>query len=201
VWIKNNYGDLYDEPLFRARYMRSELIREALVSARDVDKSELHEVRVHDFAFSLFSLDGLVLRQKVGRWECNNVKEIWQAIMQEGVKISWETPHKEPELFLVEGGALKVTVMGEEYTAAADSVISIPPYTVFSIEALQDGTVVYDCGCSAHLLSMLEDLESVRKNDPQRIDSAQKLQLFMEKYDCFITDYSCKKADCEHDGP
>jgi len=192
-WINENYEGLYMDPVFRAKYMKNELLREEPVCIQDVDKSELHEVRTHDFGFSVFSFDGIELRHKVGRWECNNVKEIWQAIMQKGVKVGWSMLHSEPELFLVEKGAVKLTVMGEEYIARADSVIDIPPYYPFTIEVLEDDSIIYDLDCSAHMLSMLEDLQSVRKNDPHRIDTPEKLHAFMEKYSCYATEYSYNK--------
>ena len=188
-WITENFEGLYFEPEFRKKYLKNELIREANVVAVDVDKNDLPEVRGPGFAYSTFNFDGIELRQKVGRWECNSVKEIWQAIMKKGAKISWSMPHREPALFLVEKGALKLMVMGEEYTACADSIIDIPPYVPFSIETMEDDTIIYDFDCSAHLLSLLEDLEALRKNEPSRIDTAQKLQAFMDKYDCFISEY------------
>lgn len=193
-WIKDKYDGLYFDPVFREQYLQSifDLPREEPF-AQDIDKSLLHEVRTHDFAFSTFTFNGIELRQKVGRWECNNVKEIWQAIMQEGTKINWDKPHCEPELFMVEKGALRLTVMGGEYQAGPDSIISIPPYSQFSMEALVDDTIVYDCGCSANMLSMLEDLQSIRQKNPVRIGSNGKMLSFMEKYGCFITGYSYKQ--------
>jgi mannose-6-phosphate isomerase-like protein (cupin superfamily) len=192
VWIQENYDGLYFDPVFRAKYMKKELLREEPVSVQDVHKTELHEVRPHDFAFSVFSFDGMELRQKVGRWECNNLKEIWQAIMQKGAKVSWSMLHSEPALFLVEKGTVKITTIDGEYTAYADNIIDIPPYMPFSIEALENDTIIYDYDCNAHLLSMLEDMASVRKNDHTRIDTPEKLQAFMEKYECYVTEYSYK---------
>ncbi|MDR1764701.1 MAG: cupin domain-containing protein [Lachnospiraceae bacterium] len=188
-FIKDHYGkELYDDPAFRERYLRTtkELMREEPV-VTEIPKAQMHEVRTPEFGFSVYELPGLTLRQKIGRWETNGIKEVWQAVAKKGLRITWDQPHAEPELYLVAKGSVKLVAMGTEYTVGADSFIDIPPYAKFSIEALEDGTEVYDCGGSTQLLAMLEDRESILLSDPSRLDTKEKAKDFMEKYGCYVT--------------
>ncbi len=188
--IKDNFPGLYESPEFRERYLNKlkNLRREPPV-VKDVSKDQLHEIRPRDFAFSRYQFDGIDLKLKVGRWETHGVKEIWQATLRKGVRINWDTPYDETGLYFVAGGSVKFNVLGESFVAKADSIVKIPPYSTYSLEVLEDDTVVFDYNCASKLCALLEDYESIMQNDPERLASKEDLGAFMREYECYVTAY------------
>lgn len=187
--IKDNFDGLYFQPEFRRKYLglAKNIARQAPV-CQDVPKESLHEIRTPDFAFNQYNFPGVELKLKVGRWECANVKEIWHASLKKGVKIAWDEPYGEWELFYVTEGKIKFTVMGEEFVAGPDSIVHIPPYHTHSIEVLEDGAL-YDCGCPVNLLALLEDYTAFMAREPARLEEKQALRDFLFQYNCHVTSF------------
>lgn len=188
--VKKNYGDLYFDPEFRPRYLAATKNMERLppVNVTEVTREELPEIRTPEFGFSTFHYDGIELRQKVGRWETNGVREVWQAILKKGVRIAWNDPYGEPEVYLVSKGSIRLSVMDQEYVVGKDTFINIPPYVKREIEVLSDNTEIFDLGCSACMLEMQEDMASAKVNQPELLKDAAAKKAFMQKYGCYITE-------------
>lgn len=188
--IKDNYPGLYEDPEFRKAYLaKLKNLRREPPLAQEVTKDQLHEIRPRDFAFSHFQFGGIDLKLKVGRWETHGLKEIWQATMRKGVRLSWERPYGETGLYFVAEGSVRFRVLGEEFVAGADSIVRIPAYTVYSLEVLEDDTVMYDYNCAAKLSAFLEDIQSVMHHEPGRLASQEDVLDFMRTYDCYLTDW------------
>lgn len=198
-WIKDNYPGLYEEPEFRSWYLSKvkNIPREEPEHVKNMSKDEVREVRPHDFGFSTFVFDRAVLKQKVGRWETDNVHEIWLLTMNKGARIAWERPYDESNLFFVAKGAVKFKVLDEEFTASDDSIVYIPKYTKFSAEVQEDGTEMLDYGCTARLLDMLEDLDALKTRNPEALGSPAEMEQFLRRYDCYITGCNLKYSHCE----
>lgn len=188
--IKWNYGDLYSEPAFNARYRAANKgLQRVPPVCEEVTREELPELRTPEFGFSIYKFDGVELRQKVGRWETHGVKEVWQAFLNKGVKIEWNDPYCEPEIYYINKGKILFKVMGEEFIAEGNSCVSIPPYTKRTMEVLEDAEIL-DAGCSIRLLDLIEDYTATEASEPEKLASAEERKLFMQKYGCFVTGFS-----------
>lgn len=193
--VMDNYGmDFYWEPEFRARYLgkNEQVVRIPPAHPEEVSREELKEIRTPEFGFSTFRFgDGaIVLRQKVGRWETNGVREVWQAILRRGVKVAWNAPYGESEIYHLRKGRLHMKIMDEEYTVEAGSFIHIPPYVKREMEVLEDGTELLDAGCSGCMLDMLEDYVTLQATEPEKLATPEARSKFMQQYGVYITDVS-----------
>lgn len=185
--IKSSYSGLYDDPDFRMIYRQANhgFIREKPVYV-DVPKESMPELRSPDFSHATFDLNGAIMRLIVGRWECNGVKEVWEAALTKGFKVQWDYPNPNDELYYVASGRLKCTVLDQEFEAGPDCLIHIPPYTAHRFEALEDSKV-YDCGCTARLLDLLEDLKSLKQYHPEKLADTAFLIKYLRQYNCWVT--------------
>lgn len=185
--VMQNYPELLKDDEFLVVYRggRNELRREPPV-CETVDRTEMHELRTPEFAFSEYHGDGFDLKLKVGKWETGGVKEVWHASLKQGLKVSFDYPHPHYELYYVTGGRIKLTVLGEEFIAEKDTLIRIPPFRKHSFEVLEDATL-FDYGGETDLMALLEDYKSVMTNDPARLNDPTAHTAFLRKYGCFAT--------------
>lgn len=152
--------------------------------AIDVDKSELPEVRVKGEALSAFKFDGIVLNQKIGRFETNGVKEVWEVIMTEGMRIEYGYPHCNWNVYSIGKGSFEFKVGGEQFTAYAGDIVNIPPYTTYEFISAENDASYYNLNCKAMLLRLLEDIES--SDDKSNRELIGQL---MKEHGCWVTGY------------
>lgn len=186
--VKGNYPEYMSDAAFMEMYRgeHKSLQREVPVPT-DVDKTQMHEVRTPEFAYSEYHGDGYDLKLKVGKWETNGVKEIWQASLKKGLYADYAYPHANWELYYVMKGALEVTVLDETFVAGSDCLVHIPPFHKHSIRVLED-TELLDYGGETDLMALLEDLESLKTYKPEKLADEAFMKEFYHKYRCFVTD-------------
>ena len=185
--VQKSYPGLYEDPDFQEIYQDDyrRIVRLDPVP-EDVPKESMQEVRTPGFAYSTYHFDGLTMRLVIGRWECNGVKEVWEADMEPGLEIHWDYPFPEEELFYIRSGKIKFKVLDEEFVAEDDCLVHIPPYTVHSLEVLENAKV-YDCGCSARLLDLFEDIDSLKANSPEKLKDEDYMKQFKLDHECWVT--------------
>ena len=116
---------------------------------------------------------------------------------KKGRKFEWNRPYDESNLFFVAQGEAQFHVLGEDFVARADSIVTIPKYTAFSVEILEDNTEVYDYGCTARLLDLLEDYDAMISRNPAMInDPKVKADLFARN-ECYLTYTNLIYSHCE----
>ena len=188
--IAQNYPHYREDPEFMDMYRgeHKSLTRLTPVPV-DVDKHTMHEVRTPEFAYSEYHGEGFDIKLKVGKWETNGVKEIWQASVQKGLEVRYDYPHANWELYYVMKGALEVTVLGEIFVAGPDCLVHIPPFHAHSIKVLEDAEVL-DYGGETDLLALMEDLDSLKAFQSEKLEDAAFLRQFKRKYRCYVTDCS-----------
>ncbi|MCL1828437.1 MAG: hypothetical protein FWG32_02960 [Oscillospiraceae bacterium] len=79
--------------------------------------------------------------------------------------------------------------MGREFEAYPDCLVSIPPYSVFELESLEDGSKLYDCGGSARLLDLLEDLHACREHEPEKLKNKGFIKQLLRQTGCWVTEF------------
>lgn len=187
--VKGNYPEYMDSPEFMEMYRSSHkgLQRETPVT-QDVDKHTMHEVRTPEFAFSHYQGEGYDLKLKVGKWETNGVKEVWQASLDQGVHIEYDYPHCNWELYYITKGAVQFDIMGEVFTAGPDCLVHIPPYHKHRIQVLE-ASELFDYGGEMHLMSLLEDYDSLKVHQPEKLGDEAFMTGFLRKYGCYVTKF------------
>ncbi len=184
--VKGHYPDYMQDPEFMDMYRggHKQLTREPPVPV-DVDKHTMHEVRTPEFAYSEYSGEGYEIKLKVGKWETNGVKEIWEARVSKGLTVNYDYPHANWELYYVMSGKLELEVLGETFVAGPECLIHIPPFHAHKLRVLEDAHVL-DYGGETDLLALLEDLESVKQHKPEVLEKPEQ---FRRKYRCYVTGF------------
>ncbi len=186
--VNGRHIEFRQDPEFMNMYLNDgteDLTREPPV-AEAVDKNQVHELRSSEFGFVTYEGDGWRLRQKVGRWECDGVKEVWQASLEQGFTVTWDYPNQNWELYYITGGKIRFTVEGKEYLAEKDCLVHIPPYHVHTMEVLENAEL-FDYGGETRLLELLEDHASIMKNQPEKLKDQEAMTRFLHKYRCYVT--------------
>lgn len=199
--ILKHYPDLYEDPEFIGMYREANgsFVREKEVQdiAPVVPKSEIPEIREPGFAWARHCGDGWELKLKVGRFECNGAKEVWEANLDEGITIEYQDPHPYFELYYITKGKVRFTILEgfvdeAVFVAEAGSIVRIPPYAKHKIEVVE-AAQLFDNGCEIRLMSMLEDLAAIRTARPQVLEDPVMKKKLLRKYKCFVTAFY-KKA-------
>lgn len=179
-----------DEEFLKAYRTNAGTIPRIETVPETVDKSVLHEVRTPEFAYSTHTFGGVTFRQKVGRWETNGIKEIWEVIFDEGVKVSCtEEPDPSSGLFSITKGSFEFTVAGQTFVASATDLVNIPEYTSFEIKSLEKGSTILDLNCQAYMLRLLEDIEAYSSNEPDKLKDKDFVKRLLMKHCCYVTGY------------
>ncbi|MCC8100984.1 MAG: hypothetical protein LIP11_01550 [Clostridiales bacterium] len=163
------------------------------------DHSQVFQCRTPDFAWVKYEGEGYNIQLKIGKWETAGCKEIWHADLKQGLKVDYAYPHTGYDLFYVQKGKLEVTIHNthshaeaQTFLAEDDTIIDIPPYHTYSIRVLED-TAMYNYGGEYDLAACLEDLQAVKKENPETISSEADYLAFFRKYGVYATHLEYKK--------
>ncbi len=156
-------------------------------AARGAELSEVPEVRTPSFAWATFQVPGAVLRQVVGRWETGGLYEVWRIVGHKGLRVEWNAPHPNWELYQVIRGEVRLTTPDESVIAKAGELLRVPPYCTHTLEVLTDECEVADMGCPIRLLNLLEDLRSMERAGEFLPSVPDQRSRFLRRYNCFVT--------------
>lgn len=189
----------YSPASFGDQEVRQRRLDRAQVEYRDtpvcvrVDKHEIPEVRPKGWALQTFSFPGITLHLKVGRWETDGVKEIWELELQKGTKIDWQIPYGDTDLFLVQSGAVRVQADGDhDFVAREHEIVNIPPFYKHTIAAIEENTRLLAYNVQAHLLRILERLQYERIHTPEGWNDWTHIESVLREFDCWVTGVSCE---------
>ncbi|MGI5902421.1 MAG: cupin domain-containing protein [Desulfitobacteriia bacterium] len=153
---------------------------------RDVDKSEIPQIRPYDYAVDRFDFDGISLLQKVTRHETNGNKEIWQMRMKKGYNLSWNEWNPHVNLFVVYSGSVDVKLDGgDEFVAKERDILHIPSYLAGELTTRED-TVLLDFNCRGYLFRALDEIQSLSVTNPKAYQDQKVLDEIFERCDYFI---------------
>ena len=153
---------------------------------RDVDISEIPQLRPYDFAIDRFDLEGISFLQKVTRLETDGNKEVWQIRLKKGIKLSFDEWNPHSILFVIYSGSVRVELDGtESFCAGERDILNIPSYTAGSVKTMEE-TVLLDYNCKGYLHRALDELNSLEETDPAAYsDNAVREDIF-KRADCFL---------------
>lgn len=180
---------LKDDAKFLAHYRSrvDSIPREPAVAHVEKDRRDVWEVRTPDFSHATYKFEGVTMKLKIGRWECNGVKEIWHYDLEKGFTAEWNEPYKHYETFYISKGTVKFEIMDEVFEATEDCLVHIPPFHTHKLTVLSDDAEIYDMNTESLMLSMLEDYESIKNSSPEKLKDEKYVKEFMEKYECYVS--------------
>ena len=153
---------------------------------RDVPASELKCIRQYDYSIADYAFEGISLLLKVARWETAGVKEVWQLRLSSGYTLSWDEQHPVRQLYDVFSGSVRVTMEGmEPFTAKARDLLHFPKFLAGKIETLED-TVLLDVGCQGRLTRFMDELNTYKVNEPEKLKDSALIKELMEKHNYYV---------------
>lgn len=187
--LRDLHPDILNNPSFRKDMSirhKSVWFDYGLPEADDVPVGEVPEIRPFDFGLAHYNFNGIDLKLKVGRWETNGAKEVWQLRMGTNVKLSWEPDNVFNHLYDVYSGSVEVRLEGmEPFAACARDLLHIPKYLAGSITPLED-TVLFDCGCQGFLLRLMDELHVWQVREPEKLSDKAFVRQIMKKHDYHV---------------
>ncbi|MCQ4638145.1 cupin domain-containing protein [Anaerovorax odorimutans] len=141
-----------------------------------------------DMYYKNYLLPGIECRIKYPRWKIDNIKEVWEFILDAGKSVSWNDPYFSHELMVVRKGSAEVEIEGhEKQIAKEEDIIHIPDYTRHRITSLEPGTVLQDFNVQYDLFLMLEELDIAERQGRISDDFVKEC---LGRYHCPITEVS-----------
>lgn len=190
------YKDLLEDEEFLDMYREGKTMkREVPVvwSQEPVDRTTVHHCRIPEFAWTTYEGEGFSLKLKIARFETYGCKEVWNCQLKKGLTAEYAYPHKGYDMLYVKSGKIELTVdhthnsaEPQTWIVEADTIIDVPPYHTYTIKVLEDAEV-YNYGGEHYLQNCLEDLSSVKANDPERIATKEGMLKFLRKYGVYAT--------------
>lgn len=194
--VKTYYSELLEDPDFMAMYREGKTMKREVpveLSQPCVDHNTVFQCRTPEFAWTTAEGDGYSLKLKVARFETAGCKEIWNCQLKKGLTAEYKYPHKGYDMLYIKSGKLELTVDhthasadAQTWIVEADSIIDIPPYHTYTIKVLEDAEV-YNYGGDHYLQNCIEDLASVKANDPERIADEAGMLKFLRSYGVYCT--------------
>ena len=182
--FRDRHWDTIFSPEFKAENAerdKSAWFDYGVPECKDVSPEELPSIRPYDFALAEYSYEGITLKLKVGRWETEGLKEVWQLRLSKGYKLSWGITHPFPHLYDVFKGSVRVSIEGmEPFIAKTRDLLHIPKFFSGSIEALED-TVLLDMGCQGYLTRFMDELNIYKVKEAKKLKDQAFLNELMKK--------------------
>ena len=127
-----------------------------------------------------FKAKGITLTLKVGRWQLDGLKEIWECRIDKGYRLAFNGLSGIEGLFMVRSGCFRVVVDGKETIASDGELIRVPAGVAYAFTALSEGCVIQDFHVSCHLFRMLEMVEAAQDYFPEKLSDQAYLDYLFE---------------------
>jgi len=147
-----------------------------------VDKSSVLEVSAKGQGIYEFSVAGIEFLLKVGRWQLDGLKEIWEFRIEKGYRLAFNDRTDKEGLFMVKTGRFRVEIGDDEFVAdeGEGDLIRIPANTAYSLTALSDDCVIHDFNVTCHLFRLLEMIEAARDYFPEKLSDEEYIDYLLE---------------------
>jgi len=146
------------------------------------DKANVDEVSAKGQGIYEFAVSGIKFLLKVGRWQLDGLKEIWEFLMDKGYRIAINDSLDRESLFMIRSGRFLVKIGDDEFVAGegGEGLIRVPPKTAYAFTALSDDCAILDFHVTCHLFRLLEMVEAARDYFPERLSDEEYLDYLCE---------------------
>jgi len=190
IRVRDMYPDVFNNPAFKAdmrkRMHGSTWYDYVAPESVEVPAHETGVIRPYDFGLANYTLEGIELRLKVGRWETGGAKEVWQLLLKSGYTLTLLQGNIHPLLFDVFSGSVEAKLDGlEPFIAKPRDLIHIPKFVAGSITALED-TVLFDAGCQGLLTRFMDELQVYKVREPAKLLDKEYIREAMKRYEYYV---------------
>lgn len=155
-----------------------------------VDKNRLPQISTEQRAIYQYSgWPGIECRLKVGRWDLNRSKEIWEYRIERNYQLQYFVPGPNERIYSVKTGKVMVEIEEKIFFAQAGDIIYIPAYRTFAVTAVEENTVLYDLNVSSRLFRMLEMLELAQRDEVENTRDEAWMKELLKLNDSILTGF------------
>ncbi len=159
---------------------------------KEAPAEECLAIKNPDRPWAEYKFDGVTMKVIVERWENGGVKELCCAVMEPGFTAEWVKYPTLREEYYVRKGKVKFNIMGEEFIADDECVVNVPKFAPHSIEVLEK-TEMYELGGQTQWSLFLQNYDSIKAFDPERLNDAEAMAALKKKFDVNIKSIGMKK--------
>ncbi|MCQ2511979.1 MAG: cupin domain-containing protein [Lachnospiraceae bacterium] len=162
-----------------------------------VEPEAVSAVRVKDSALKIHEREGLTMKLKIGRWEMHGVKEVWEAIMEKGLKVEHPAIRPEQYFYYITEGKLLFRVWENadhycEFEAEKDTLVQIPTCLPFEFEVLEPSKM-FDLDCQILLQDYFEEIERLEAFEPEKLQDEEHMKMLRERFNYWYDFVGFKK--------
>lgn len=193
VKLEKNYPGLKQDDAYQTRQMNTlgTFYCQEPPKADLADKREVPWVRPPESAIRTFENKAGKFMLKIGRWEYDGLKEVWEMRPNKGLRLDFKIPFADYPLYYVLEGKMIVECNGETYVGEKADFLHIPPWRQFSISFPEEGARILVCNEQSELFQILETLKSMAKTAPDDLqDWDDKVVPVLRRYNNWLTGVS-----------
>ena len=137
----------------------------------ETDKENIREAACKGSGIYEFCAEGIKLQLKVGRWQLDGYKEIWEYCMDKGYRLAFNDRTDVEGLYMIRSGGFRMEADGREFVAGegGEELVRIPANTAYAFTALSDDCVIQDFHVVCNLFRLLEMTEAAQDYFPEKL--------------------------------
>lgn len=188
--IRTYSPEYWEDEEFKARRYKilGTLYREDPVPV-PAKNTEIPAIRPRGTALASFDLGIMKCNLKVGRWETEGAKEIWEFLPEKGTQIEWNYPYAANDVYLVMEGSVHVQADGHDFVAKKRDIINVPPYYKHTFTVLEEGTQLYAYNVQSYLMHIMERIHAEKVRTPEHLEDWAYVENILRDNNCWVTGF------------
>ena len=188
--IRTYSPEYWEDEEFKARRYKilGTLYREDPVPV-PAKNTEIPAIRPRGTALASFDLGIMKCNLKVGRWETEGAKEIWEFLPEKGTQIEWNYPYAANDVYLVMEGSVHMQADGHDFVAKKRDIINVPPYYKHTFTVLEEGTQLYAYNVQSYLMHIMERIHAEKVRTPEHLEDWAYVEKILRDNNCWVTGF------------
>jgi len=188
--LKEFYPELLEDEVFSAR--RLARVGTDYRDAPDLEEAEKYDIphiKPADRPMLTFDVPFGKMHLRVGRWELDGAKEIWQLDLNKSACLDFAVPFGDKPVYHVLEGIIHVDSDRECFDAGEGDIISIPQYLRYKLIAKEEAKLLA-LNVQSHLLNIMEHLNADRVRNPDTLMDRDYVSKLLTDHNCWLTGYT-----------
>ena len=188
--IRTYSPEYWEDEEFKARRYKilGTLYREDPVPV-PAKNTEIPAIRPRGTALASFDLGIMKCNLKVGRWETEGAKEIWEFLPEKGTQIEWNYPYAANDVYLVMEGSVHMQADGHDFVVKKRDIINVPPYYKHTFTVLEEGTQLYAYNVQSYLMHIMERIHAEKVRTPEHLEDWAYVEKILRDNNCWVTGF------------